>query len=159
MSSEVLTPPASSEPRLEASRSRAVLWVAAGLALVVVLGVLAVRVIGGSVLYYKTASELLAQHPADRVRLSGTLVRNSEITHPDGSITFDVTDGKATVHVRYTGGATTALQSAARPGAQMVAEGTIDAGDVFQSDNLLAKCPSKFQSAPPSQHAAIAANS
>ncbi len=158
MASEVLTPPASQEPRLEASRSRAVLWVVAGLVLVVLLGVIAVRVIGGSVLYYKTASELLSQHPKDRVRLSGKLVPNTQVTHPDGSITFDVTDGKSTVHVLYTGGATTALQSAARPGAQMVAEGTIDARDVFESDSLLAKCPSKFQSAPPSEHAAIAAN-
>lgn len=159
MSSEVLTTPAPEEPQLEASRSKAVLWIIAGLVLVVGIGLAAVSSIGGSVLYYKTPTEVLQQHPAEAVRLAGKLVPDSTITHDDGSITFDVTDGTSTVHVRYTGGATTALQSAARPGAQMVAEGTIDANDVFQSTSLLAKCPSKFQASEPSEHASVSANS
>lgn len=159
MSSEVLTPQPPIEPQLEASRSKAVLWVVAGLALVVVIGLVAVRSIGGSVLYYKTPTEVLQEHPAQAVRLAGKLVVDSQVTQDDGSVTFDVSDGTSVVHVRYTGGATTALQSAARPGAQMVAEGTIDANDVFQATNLLAKCPSKFQAAEPSEHASAAASS
>lgn len=157
MTSEVLTPPVPEEPQLEASRSKAVLWIIAGIVLVVGIGIAAVSSIGGSVLYYKTPTEVLKEHPVEAVRLSGKLVVDSTVTHDDGSITFDVTDGKSTVHVRYTGGATTALQSAARPGAQMVAEGTLDANNVFQSTNLLAKCPSKFQSEP-TTHASAAAS-
>ena len=146
------------EPRLEASRSKALLWIVAGLVIVVGIGLAAVSTIGGSVLYYKTPTEVLTQKPVEAVRLSGKLVIDSQQTNADGSVTFDVTDGKSTVHVRYTGGATTALQSAARPGASMVAEGTLDANGIFQSTNLLAKCPSKFQSAEATDHASAAAS-
>lgn len=147
MSTEAQSPAPLEEPRLEASRSKAVLWVIAGLVIVVGIGLTAVSNIGGSVLYYKTPTEVLQEKPTEAVRLSGTLVVDSQRTNSDGSITFDVTDGTSTLRVRYTGGATTALQSAARPGASMVAEGTLDTAGVFQSTNLLAKCPSKFQAA------------
>ncbi|MHB0928072.1 MAG: cytochrome c maturation protein CcmE [Candidatus Nanopelagicales bacterium] len=157
MGSEVQAPPASVEPPLEASRSRAVFVIVAVVLGVVVLGSIAVSAIGGSVLYYKTPSEILQQHPNQPVRLAGKLVSGTQVTHGDGSVTFDVTDGKATVHVRYTGGATTALQSAARPGAQMVAEGALSANNIFESTNLIAKCPSKFATAAPSTHASVAA--
>ena len=157
MGSEVQAPPASVEPPLEASRSKAVLAIMAAIVAVVVIGLVAVSAIGGSVLYYKTPSEIMQQHPTDSVRLAGKLVRGTQVTHDDGSVTFDVTDGKTTVHVRYTGGATTALQSAARPGAQMVAEGALAANNIFESTNLIAKCPSKFATAAPSTHASVAA--
>lgn len=159
MAHDVVSPAPTEEPRLEASRRRTVGFVAVGLLIVIALGMVAVKAIGGSVLYYKTPSELIAQHPAGQVRLAGKLVKGSTITHADGAITFDIADASTVVHVRYVGGATTALQSAGRPGAQMVAEGTIDASNVFQANNLLAKCPSKFASAAPSKHASLAANS
>lgn len=158
MSSGVQTPPAAVEPPLEASRSRAVIGIVVGLVAVVGIGMVAVSAIGGSVVYYKTPSEIVRQHPVDAVRLAGKLVVGSQVTQDDGAVTFDVTDGKATVHVRYTGGATTALQSAARPGAQMVAEGTLARNGIFESTNLIAKCPSKFAAAAPSTHASIAAS-
>ena len=145
------------EPRLEASRSKVVLWVVAGLVLIIGVGLAAVTAIGGSVLYYKTPTEIIAQHPTEAVRLSGKLVPNSPVSQDDGSITFDMTDGTTTIHVVYRGGATTALTSAARPGASMVAEGILQADGSFASTNLLAKCPSKFTSAKPSDHASAAA--
>lgn len=150
-------PQNATEPRLEASRSKVVLWMLAGLVVIVAVGVAAVSTIGGSVLYYKTPTEVVQQQPVEAVRLSGKLVLDSPVTHDDGSIQFDVTDGKHTVHVIYRGGATTALTSAARPGASMVAEGTLQADGTFESTNLLAKCPSKFQAAP-SEHASAAAS-
>lgn len=158
MSTEAQNPAPVEEPRLEASRSKALLWVIAGLVIVVGIGLAAVSNIGGSVLYYKTPTEVLQEKPTEAVRLSGKLVVDSQQTNSDGSVTFDVTDGTSTVRVRYTGGATTALQSAARPGASMVAEGTLDANGIFQSTNLLAKCPSKFQAAS-SEQASSAAGS
>jgi len=161
MSAETQAPqgPTAEEPRLEASRSKVVLWVLAGLVLIVGVGLAAVTTIGGSVLYYKTPTEVVAQHPIDAVRLSGKLVPNSPVSQADGSITFDMTDGKTTIHVVYRGGATTALTSAARPGASMVAEGKLAANGTFESTNLLAKCPSKFTSAKATDHASAAASS
>lgn len=145
------------EPRLEASRSQAVLWVLAGLVLIIGVGLAAVTTIGGSVLYYKTPSEMVQEQPTEAVRLSGKLVLDSPVTQDDGSITFDVTDGETTVHVIYRGGATTALTSAARPGSSMVAEGTLQANGTFAATNLLAKCPSKFTAVDPGDHASAAA--
>lgn len=160
MSAESAAPESqnAAEPRLEASRSKVVLWMLAGLVVIVAVGFAAVSTIGGSVLYYKTPTEVVQQQPTEAVRLSGKLVLDSPETHDDGSIQFDITDGKTVIHVIYRGGATTALTSAARPGASMVAEGTLQADGTFESTNLLAKCPSKFQSAP-SEHASAAATS
>lgn len=159
MSSEEQTPSVDpiEEPQLEASRSKLVFWMVAGLVLIVAVGFAAVSSIGGSVLYYKTATEVVAEGPGDPVRLSAKLVLNTEVHNDDGSISFDVTDDKTVIHINYTGGPTTALQSAARPGAQMVAEGYLGEDGIFHSTNLLAKCPSKFESAEPSEHASAAA--
>lgn len=148
---------ASEEPRLEASRSKAVLWMLGGVVAIVCVGLAAITTIGGSVLYYKTPTEIVQQQPSEAVRLAGTLVPDSPQTHDDGSVQFDMTDGKTIVHVIYRGGATTALTSAARPGASMVAEGTLQNDGSFESTNLLAKCPSKFTAAERSAEASTAA--
>ena len=157
MSVDTPAPHVPEEPKLEASRQKAVLWILGGLVLIVAVGLAAVTQIGGSVLYYKTPSEILKEKPTEAVRLSGKLVLDSPVNQDDGSITFDITDGKQVVHVVYRGGATTALTSAARPGASMVAEGTLQADGTFESTNLLAKCPSKFQAADPKDHSSAAA--
>ena len=161
MSEELQVPAtnAAEEPRLEASRSKVMLWVVAGLVLIVGVGLAAITTIGGSVLYYKTPTEVVKQQPVEAVRLSGKLVPGSPVTQADGSIKFDISDGTTTIHVVYRGGATTALTSAARPGASMVAEGKLLADGTFESTNLLAKCPSKFTAAGPTERASAAATS
>jgi cytochrome c-type biogenesis protein CcmE len=135
------------EPALEAKRSKALLWVLVGLVAVVGVGLAAISMVGGSVLYYKTPTEIVASHSVEPVRLAGQLVNGSVNNVADGGIVFQITDGKTTVDVVYHGGATTALTTASKPGTQMVAEGTLGADGKFQSTNLMAKCPSKFQQA------------
>ena len=49
------------ELKLEASRSKAVLWVLVGLVVVVGIGLAAISMVGGSVLYYKTPTEIVTQ--------------------------------------------------------------------------------------------------
>jgi cytochrome c-type biogenesis protein CcmE len=136
-----------SELSLEAGRSKAVLWVLIGLVVVVGIGLAAISMVGGSVLYYKTPTEVIAQHSPEPVRLAGQLVTSSVASDASGATTFQITDGKSTVPVVYRGGATTALTTAAKPGTQMVAEGTLQTDGTFLATNLLAKCPSKFQTA------------
>jgi cytochrome c-type biogenesis protein CcmE len=138
---------ANGELQLEASRSKAVLWVLVGLVVVVGIGLTAISMVGGSVLYYKTPTEVIAQHSTDPVRLAGQLVNGSVTDNSAGATVFKITDGKNTVSVVYKGGATTALTTASKPGTQMVAEGTLQADGTFAATNLLAKCPSKFQTA------------
>jgi cytochrome c-type biogenesis protein CcmE len=137
------------EPALEAKRSKAVLWVLVGLVVVVGLGLAAISMVGGSVLYYKTPTEVVAAKSADPVRLAGQLVKDSVSSMSDGATTFQISDGTTSVTVIYRGGATTALTTASKPGTQMVAEGTLATDGTFAATNLLAKCPSKFQTATP----------
>ena len=143
-------------PPLEASRSRALLYFVVVTAAAVLLGLIGISMVSGSVLYYRTPTELLADvqsgQPAE-VRLAGRLVPDS-VAHPSpGTTTFTLTDGKHTVDVVYRGGATTALATAAKPGTRLVAEGKLDKSNVFRADNLIAKCPSKYQTAKTSDSA------
>lgn len=135
------------EPRLEAGRSKALLWVLVGLVVIVGVGLASISMVGGSVLYYKTPTEVVAQKSAEPVRLAGQLVVDTISKDASGATTFDITDGKTVVTVVYRGGATTALATASKPGTQMVAEGSLGTDGTFAATNLLAKCPSKFQTA------------
>jgi cytochrome c-type biogenesis protein CcmE len=125
-------------------KSRAWLWIVIGSVLVIAVAFVATSMLGKSVVYYKTPTEvktLQGQH----VRLAGTLVKDSVETGA-GTTTFVLTDGTTQVPVVYQGSATTALSTASQPGTQMVAEGALGTDGRFHSDVLLAKCPSKFQS-------------
>ena len=150
------SPLATDELALETGRSKALLWVLVGIVVVVGIGLAAISMVGGSVLYYKTPTEVVAQHATDPVRLAGQLVTTSVDTDASGATKFQITDGKTTVPVVYRGGATTALTTASKPGTQMVAEGTLSASGTFEATNLLAKCPSKFQTAKVAPSAAAA---
>ena len=110
---------------------------------VIAVGFGATTMLGKSVVYYKTPTEVLSLQ-GQQVRLAGTLVKESVKTEP-GTTTFSMTDGKTTMTVVYQGSATTALSTASQPGTQMVAEGSLGTDGVFHSSVLLAKCPSKFQ--------------
>lgn len=123
--------------------SRAWLWILVGAVLVIAVGFGATTMLGKSVVYYKTPTEVLSLQ-GQQVRLAGTLVKESVKTEP-GTTTFSMTDGKTTMTVVYQGSATTAISTASQPGTQMVAEGSLGTDGVFHSSVLLAKCPSKFQ--------------
>jgi cytochrome c-type biogenesis protein CcmE len=127
-----------------------------GLVLVVGIGLAAISMVGGSVLYYKTPTEIVSSHSTESVRLAGQLVKDSITTTADGATLFQITDGKTTVDVIYRGGATTALATASKPGTQMVAEGSMNTDGTFKSTNLMAKCPSKFQQASTAPQSAAA---
>jgi cytochrome c-type biogenesis protein CcmE len=137
------------EPALEAKRSKVLLLILLGLVVVVGIGLASVTMVGGSVLYYKTPTEVAAQGPDVAVRLAGQLVLDSVGKDAQGGTTFKMTDGKTIVAVVYRGGATTALATASKPGTQMVAEGTLGTDGTFQATALMAKCPSKFATASP----------
>ena len=124
-------------------KGRAWLWILVGAVLVIAVGFGATTMLGKSVVYYKTPTEVLSLQ-GQQVRLAGTLVKESVKTEP-GTTTFSMTDGKTTMTVVYQGSATTALSTASQPGTQMVAEGSLGTDGVFHSTVLLAKGPSKFQ--------------
>jgi len=124
--------------------SHAWLWIVIGSVLVIGVAFVATTMLGKSVVYYKTPTEVKALQ-GQHVRLAGTLVKDSVETGV-GTTTFVLTDGTTSVPVVYQGSATTALSTASQPGTQMVAEGSLGTDGLFHSSVLLAKCPSKFQS-------------
>ncbi len=135
-------------------RKRRVLpWVVLGVVVALSLGWAATSLLGRSVVYYRTPTEVVAANVATQatdVRLAGKLVAGSVVTQPGtGTTTFRVTDDKTTVDVVYTGATTTALSTAAQPGTQVVAEGSMGTDGAFHADKLMAKCPSKFSSGTP----------
>jgi len=98
--------------------------------------------------YYLTVSEL--QHcticTTQSVRVAG-VVQAGSIVRDDQQqrISFVIVDGAHTLPVTYTGVVPDIFQA----GIQVVVEGHYTGQGPFQAQTLLAKCPSKFQSATP----------
>jgi cytochrome c-type biogenesis protein CcmE len=101
-----------------------------------------------SAVYYMTVSELKHCNAcmAQSVRVAG-FVQQRSIVRDDGhqAISFVIKDGGASLPVVYSG----VVPDIFRPGIQVVVEGHYSGQGAFQAQTLLAKCPSKFQSATP----------
>jgi len=124
-------------------------FVVAGVAIAGAILYLVIANTGTSAHYYMTVGELraCASCATQTVRVAGTVTA--------GSVARDA----ATQTVRFTIGDGTAASGLAvvyggvvpdvfKSGVQVVVEGHLDRG-VFHASSLLAKCPSKFQSATP----------
>ncbi len=102
-----------------------------------------------SAVYYMTVTELhkCTTCSTQSVRVAGVVQANT-IVRDDANerISFIINDGKATLPVSYSG----VVPDIFRAGIQVVVEGKYSGKGTFQADTLLAKCPSKFQSATPS---------
>lgn len=98
--------------------------------------------------YYMTVSEL-KQHGtsgSQAVRVSGIVQAGSIKQSGQGdTISFVITEGSQSLPVTYSG----IVPDIFRPGIQVVVEGRYNGSGPFQAQTLLAKCPSKFQSATP----------
>jgi cytochrome c-type biogenesis protein CcmE len=126
---------------LKAKHQRLILLVVAVWALIGA-GLLGVWALRSQASYFYVPSEIVARPPdGDRsVRLGGMVVKGSMHNDADGvTVKFLVSDGKASVPVRFAG---------IRPalfveGSGVVAEGHMQNG-VFLADNLLAKHDEKY---------------
>jgi cytochrome c-type biogenesis protein CcmE len=106
------------------------------------VGVLAVAGLQGSLVYYKTTSELLAD-PAlqgERLRLGGLVVEGSVETTADG-VRFELTDGVQDVPVVHTGSPRGVFQE----GQGAVVEGVLGKDGVFRSDVLMVKHDNEYR--------------
>jgi len=103
---------------------------------------------GKSAQYYMTVSELRActSCGAQTVRVAG-VVSADGLTRDNAHqiIHFTVKDDGGKLPVEYGG----VVPDVFKPGIQVVVEGHLTNG-LFKASSLLAKCPSKFQSATPS---------
>jgi cytochrome c-type biogenesis protein CcmE len=140
-------------PEVETPRRRKVPWsfIVAGLAVAGAVAYLIFASTSATAAYYMTINELRACHDCSTrtVRVAG-VVQAGSIARNDSAQTmrFSVTQGHDALPVTYS------LQSGAVPdifrsGITVVVEGKLLPTGVFDAQTLLAKCPSRFQSATP----------
>lgn len=106
------------------------------------VGVLAVAGLSGSLVYYKTTSELLADPGlvGHRVRLGGLVVTGT-VHRTAGGVSFELSDGVREVPVVNSG----QPQGVFREGQGAVVEGVLGRDGVFRSDVLLVKHSNEYE--------------
>jgi cytochrome c-type biogenesis protein CcmE len=105
--------------------------------------------------YFLTVSELQAKGPAAQnqlYRVSGMLVPGTLTRESSGlGINFLIADDTSKpLPVVYRGGQ---VPDIIGDNIEIVAEGKLDAQGTFTANNVLAKCPSRLENAPPDEHA------
>lgn len=108
------------------------------------VGYLVYSSVGKSSAYYMTVAELQNAGAAaenKKIRLSGTIVGDTvQWDARQLSLNFELSDGGQTVPVSYHG----ARPDMFKDGAEAIVEGKY-VGQKFQANNLLLKCPSKYE--------------
>src|SRR5216117_1125131 len=98
--------------------------------------------------YYMTVSELKSCTicMTQSVRVAGVVQQGSMVRDDQKQlVSFTITQGRQQLAVTYSG----VVPDIFRPGIEVVVEGHYTGHGPFQAQNLLAKCPSKFQAATP----------
>ena len=132
------------------SRRRRLPWslIVAGVAIAAAVIYLVVANTGATAEYYMTIKELRActSCASRTIRVAAVVAPNSIVRDATSqTVRFTVTDASESMPVAYGG----VVPDIFGPGIQVVVAGRLDRSGVFQAQNLLAKCPSKFQSATP----------
>jgi len=94
--------------------------------------------------YYRTVAELKRNPAVGNSRVLGTV--QDDVQRLDGGleVRFTASQDGASMPVDYRG----PLPDIFKPGIQVVVEGQIQGDGVFHAKTLLAKCPSRFTTAP-----------
>jgi len=120
-------------------------FIIGGLVLFLAIGYLGFTGFRSSASYYYTVSEFLAQGTAvngQTVRVNGQVVPGSvEQKTDDLSLKFTIAKDGQSLPVVYRG----VVPDSFQPGGDIVIEGSLDAGGVFQAKILMPKCPSKYE--------------
>lgn len=103
---------------------------------------------GGGMLYYRSVAEYLADPATDaHTRVNGKVLEGSIERLPTGQDVFftmhDPVDAARTLRVEYRG----IIPDTFVDRADVVVEGRLRTDGVFEASTLLAKCPSKYESA------------
>ena len=127
--------------------SQSLKWAVPAVLVAACVGYLIYTASGGSAEYYLTVSELRSHADSANVRVAGVV--EDDVQKSDGGlhVTFTEKDGTASMPVDYSG----TLPDIFMPGITVVAEGKLGSDGVFHARALLAKCPSRFSTAPYTQ--------
>ena len=126
-------------------------FIIGGVIIVAVVAYLIFSSIGGSTAYYLTLAELKAQGAdafGKKVRVTG-IVDGDTIEWDERSLNlrFDIADESGRLAVAYYGVRPDMFQAEA----EVVVEGSLTEGGLFEASNLLLKCPSKYEESATSQ--------
>ncbi len=109
------------------------------------IGSLIVYSFNQSLVYDHSVSEFVADRSlqTSSCRIYGKVMPDSIVWSPDRlGVSFAVTDGTNSVPVHYA----REVPDTFKENGDVVVEGRLDGKGVFQAHNLLAKCPSKYES-------------
>jgi cytochrome c-type biogenesis protein CcmE len=120
-------------------------FVLGGIVVAVVIGILIATSISGSTSEYLSVAEVKALEPdqARDSRVAGEIVPDSiDWSTRDLHLTFEIEDGTGTLAISYHGPQPDMLVDAV----EAVVVGKYDPeGQVFEAEELLMKCPSKYE--------------
>lgn len=119
-------------------------------AFIIAAGVAAIFLLSGTTadgtsVYYYSPTEYLAkpEMAQDRLRLKGNIEPGSvKLSEDRLDLHFTVTDGKKGLPVHYRG----AVPDSFQEGLEVVVDGRMGPGGVFEGRELIVKCPSKYES-------------
>lgn len=135
-------------PRKNRRRRLPLGFIVAGVAIIGAVLYLVIANTSASAQYYMSIRELRACTTCSTrtIRVAGNVQAGSIVRDEKTQVVrFTIMDGSESMPVVYGG----VVPDIFRSGVQVVVEGKINGLGVFQAQNLLAKCPSKFQSATP----------
>jgi cytochrome c-type biogenesis protein CcmE len=126
-------------------------FIIAGGVIVLAVGYLVLMGVQGATVYFLTVTELQAKGPTAQnqlYRVSGNLVPGTLAKDANGvGIHFLIADPTSNpLPVAYHGGQ---VPDIIGDNIEIVAEGKLDAQGTFTANNVLAKCPSRLENAPP----------
>jgi cytochrome c-type biogenesis protein CcmE len=141
-----LTPPTDKPQSARRRKHLPLSFVLAGIAILGAVIYLVYLNTQANAVYYMTVPELkqCTTCHMQEVRVAG-YVQAGTIVHNDQkqTITFNIIDSQQTLQIIYSG----VTPDIFRAGVQVVVEGRYTGSNPFHAQTLLAKCPSKFQSA------------
>lgn len=109
------------------------------------LGYVVYTLLGSSLDYYQTVSELKAKGRSvydQGVRVNGNVVPESiEFDTESITLTFIITDDKETLDVSYKG----TIPDNFEDDTQVVLEGKLHSTGIFHASKIITKCPSRYE--------------
>jgi len=123
-------------------KQRRLILIGSSLGVLAIAAALVLSALRDSIVFFNSPTDVAEKHIAagSRIRVGG-LVKLGTLQRGDNlQIKFDVTDGNHDIAVRYQG----IVPDLFREGQGVVAEGKLEAGNIFVADTVLAKHDERY---------------
>jgi cytochrome c-type biogenesis protein CcmE len=123
-------------------KQRRLVLIGSSLGVLALAAVLVLSALKDSIVFFNSPTDVVEKHvaPGSRIRLGGLVQPGSLKRGNNLAVRFEVTDGKTTVPVAYTG----ILPDLFREGQGVVAQGVMEPGNVVNAIQVLAKHDEKY---------------